>query len=123
MRQQTRRRRTAPTKGLLEGNEEGWAKTLGDPNGEGPADALDNGPEAGTLLQLGLLEGDEEGCAETLVTPPTATSKVRQMDETTDGKKALCSNWACSKATVENGTSRQRGFSDWRSVAVARDAP
>lgn len=29
----------------------------------------------------------------------------------------------CFKSTVENGTSRRRGFSNWRCVAVARDAP
>ena len=56
---------------MLEGDEEGWAETLGDAelaDGEleGPVDGSDEGLEEGALLKLGLLEGDEEGWAETL---------------------------------------------------------
>jgi hypothetical protein len=55
--------------GLLEGDEEGCAETLGDADGElegpvegsdveGPVEGSDIGPEEGALLKLGLLEGD-----------------------------------------------------------------
>ena len=56
------------TLGLLEGDKDGCAETLDDPDGEvgGLVDGSDEGPEEGALLTLGLSEGDEEGCAETL---------------------------------------------------------
>ena len=55
----------------LEGDEEGCAESLGDPDGEvkGPVDDHDDGRREGALLRHGLLEGDEEGCAETLRDP------------------------------------------------------
>ena len=57
--------------GWLEGDDEGWAERLGDPDGEveGPVDGRDEGPEEGALLQLGWLEGDDEGWAERLGDP------------------------------------------------------
>ena len=56
---------------MLEGDEEGCAERLGDPDGEGegPTDGCNEGPEEGALLKPGLFEGDEEGCAERLGYP------------------------------------------------------
>jgi hypothetical protein len=44
------------TLGLLEGDEEGCAETLGDPDAdvEGPVDGSIEGPEEGALLTLGI---------------------------------------------------------------------
>ena len=44
---------------MLEGDGDGSANTLGDPEGEFEAlvDDSDEGPEEGALLKLGLLEG------------------------------------------------------------------
>ena len=52
---------------MIEGDEEDFAETLGDPNSEveSTVDASKKGLEEGTLLQVGLLEGDEEDFAET----------------------------------------------------------
>ena len=52
---------------MLQGDEDGWAETLGDSDGEvqGPVICgFDEGPEEGALLKLGSLEGDEGICTE-----------------------------------------------------------
>ena len=56
---------------MIEGDEEDFAETLGDPNSEveGNVDASKERLEQGTLLQVGLLEGDEEDFTEMLGDP------------------------------------------------------
>jgi len=56
---------------LIEGDEEDFAETPGDPNSEveSTVDASKEGLEEGTLLQVGLLEGDEEDFTEILGDP------------------------------------------------------
>ena len=54
---------------MPEGDDEGWAETLGDADGEleDLVDGSDEGLEEGALLNPGFSEGgDDEGCAETL---------------------------------------------------------
>ena len=49
--------------GWLEGDDDGCAEALGEPDGEveGTLEGSDDGPEEGTLLKLGWLEGEDEG--------------------------------------------------------------
>ena len=90
--------------GLLEGDEDGWAETLGVADGEleGTVDGSDEGLEEGALLRLGLLEDNEDGWAETLGVADTARRQRRWLRRGTRRRRDVQTKLS-SKATKTAG--------------------